>query len=208
MDLLLVRHGISEHNTSDVISGGTSNPNLSQAGVKQVEEVSKIIDSNKIDQVYASPLIRAKRTAQILTDFQKDIITDDRLKEMDFGSWEGQHAEGLKVKYPDAVDDLGTINSKYTKYAKDGETFEQVADRVEDFLAEIQPNSNDKTIMVVCHGFVIRSLIARWFKLKIEDVMTVRNVSFTELHFEKDDIERPGLMTFNRTEPLYYGTKR
>ena len=90
MDLLLVRHGISEHNTSDVISGGTSNPNLSQAGVKQVEEVSKIIDSNKIDQVYASPLIRAKRTAQILTDFQKDIITDDRLKEMDFGSWEGQ----------------------------------------------------------------------------------------------------------------------
>lgn len=38
--------------------------------------------------------------------------------------------------------------------------------------------------------------------------MTVRNVSFTELHFEKDDIERPRLMTFNRTEPLYYGTKR
>jgi probable phosphoglycerate mutase len=208
MDLLLVRHGISEHNTSDVISGGTSNPNLSQAGVKQVEEISKIIDNNKIDQVYASPLIRAKRTAQILTDFQKDIITDDRLKEMDFGSWEGQHAEGLKVKYPDAFDDLGTINSKYTKYAKDGETFEQVADRVEDFLAEIQPNSNDKTIMVVCHGFVIRSLIARWFKLKIEDVMTVRNVSFTELHFEKDDVERPRLMTFNLSEPLYYGTKR
>ena len=208
MDLLLVRHGISEHNTSDVISGGTSNPNLSQAGTKQVEEVSKIIDNNKIDQVYASPLIRAKRTAQILTDFQKDIITDDRLKEMDFGSWEGQHAEELKVKCPDAFDDLGTINSKYTKYAKNGETFEQVADRVEEFLAEIQPYSNDKTIMVVCHGFVIRSLIARWFKLKIEDVMTVRNVSFTELHFEKDDIERPRLMTFNRTEPLYYGTKR
>lgn len=208
MDLLLVRHGVSEHNTSDVISGCTSNPNLSQAGVKQVEEVSKIIDNNKIDQVYASPLIRAKRTAQILTDFQKDIITDDRLKEMDFGSWEGQHAEELKVKCPDAFDDLGTINSKYTKYAKNGETFEQVADRVEEFLAEIQPYSNDKTIMVVCHGFVIRSLIARWFKLKIEDVMTVRNVSFTELHFEKDDIERPRLMTFNRTEPLYYGTKR
>ncbi len=208
MDLLLVRHGVSEHNTSDVISGGTSNPNLSQAGVKQVEEVSKIIDNNKIDQVYASPLIRAKRTAQILTDFQKDIITDDRLKEMDFGSWEGQHAEELKVKCPDAFDDLGTINSKYTKYAKNGETFEQVADRVEEFLAEIQPYSNDKTIMVVCHGFVIRSLIARWFKLKIEDVMTVRNVSFTELHFEKDYIERPRLMTFNRTEPLYYGTKR
>lgn len=208
MDLLLVRHGVSEHNTSDVISGGTSNSNLSQAGVKQVEEVSKIIDNNKIDQVYASPLIRAKRTAQILTDFQKDIITDDRLKEMDFGSWEGQHAEELKVKCPDAFDDLGTINSKYTKYAKNGETFEQVADRVEEFLAEIQPYSNDKTIMVVCHGFVIRSLIARWFKLKIEDVMTVRNVSFTELHFEKDDIERPRLMTFNRTEPLYYGTKR
>ena len=208
MDLLLVRHGVSEHNTSDVISGGTSNPNLSQAGVKQVEEVSKIIDNNKIDQVYASPLIRAKRTAQILTDFQKDIITDDRLKEMDFGSWEGQHAEELKVKCPDAFDDLGTINSKYTKYAKNGETFEQVADRVEEFLAEIQPYSNDKTIMVVCHGFVIRSLIARWFKLKIEDVMTVRNVSFTELHFEKDGIERPRLMTFNRTEPLYYGTKR
>ena len=208
MDLLLVRHGVSEHNTSDVISGGTSNPNLSQAGVKQVEEVSKIIDNNKIDQVYASPLIRAKRTAQILTDFQKDIITDDRLKEMDFGSWEGQHAEELKVKCPDAFDDLGTINSKYTKYAKNGETFEQVADRVEEFVAVIQPYSNDKTIMVVCHGFVIRSLIARWFKLKIEDVMTVRNVSFTELHFEKDDIERPRLMTFNRTEPLYYGTKR
>lgn len=50
MDLLLVRHGVSEHNTSDVISGGTSNPNLSQAGVKQVEEVSKLIDNSKLDQ--------------------------------------------------------------------------------------------------------------------------------------------------------------
>ena len=105
MDLLLVRHGVSEHNTSDIISGGISNPNLSQTGVKQVEEVSKLIDNSKLDRVYASPLIRAKRTAQILTDFQKDIITDDRLREMDFGSWEGQHAEDLKIKYPDAFDD-------------------------------------------------------------------------------------------------------
>ena len=134
MDLLLVRHGVSEHNTSDIISGGISNPNLSQTGVKQVEEVSKLIDNSKLDRVYASPLIRAKRTAQILTDFQKDIITDDRLREMDFGSWEGQHAEDLKIKYPDAFDDLGTINSKYAEYAESGETFSQVADRVEEFF--------------------------------------------------------------------------
>ena len=115
------------------------------------------------------------------------------------------------VKINDAsIDDLvsTTINSKYAEYAENGETFSQVADRVEEFLSEIQPDANDKTIMIVCHGFVIRSLIARWFKLKIEDVMTVRNVSFTELHFEKNDIERPRLMTFNRTEPLYYGIKR
>ena len=208
MDLLLVRHGVSEHNTSDVISGGSSNPNLSLAGVKQVEEVSKIIDNNKLDLVYASPLIRAKRTAEILTDFQKEINTDNRLREMNFGSWEGQHAEELKDEYPEAFDDLGTINSKYTEYAKNGETFGQVADRVEDFLSEIQNDANDKTVMIVCHGFVIRSLIARWFKLKIEDVMTVRNVSFTELHFEKNEIEHPRLMTFNRTAPLYYGIKR
>ena len=96
MDLLLVRHGVSEHNISDVISGGTSNPNLSQAGVKQVEEVSKLIDNSKLDRVYARPLIRAKRTAQILTDFQKEIITDDRLREMNFGSWDGQHAAELR----------------------------------------------------------------------------------------------------------------
>lgn len=192
MDLLLVRHGVSEHNTTDVISGGTSNPNLSVAGVKQVEEVSKIIDDSKLDQVYASPLIRAKRTAEILTHFQKEIITDNRLREMDFGSWEGKHAKKLKVKYPEAFDDLGTINSKYAEYAENGETFGQVADRVEEFLSEIQPNANDKTIMIVCHGFVIRSLIARWFKLKIEDVMTVRNVSFTELHFEKTTLSVQG----------------
>ena len=55
-----------------------------------VEEVSKLIDNSKLDRVYASPLIRAKRTAQILTDFQKEIITDDRLREMNFGSWDGR----------------------------------------------------------------------------------------------------------------------
>lgn len=63
MDLLLVRHGVSEHNTSDIISGGISNPNLSQTGVKQVEEVSKLIDNSKLDRVYASPLIRAKKNS-------------------------------------------------------------------------------------------------------------------------------------------------
>ena len=77
MDLLLVRHGVSEHNTSDVISGGTSNPNLSQAGVKQVEEVSKLIDNSKLDRVYASPLKRAQQTARIFVGDKTPIITSN-----------------------------------------------------------------------------------------------------------------------------------
>ena len=53
-----------------------------QSRGKQAEALRDSFDINKIDYVYASPLTRAKQTAEILNQNKHNIIYDDRLKEM------------------------------------------------------------------------------------------------------------------------------
>jgi broad specificity phosphatase PhoE len=51
MKLILVRHGISEHNAGGIVSGSKSDPQLSKAGIANTKKASRFIDETKIDQV-------------------------------------------------------------------------------------------------------------------------------------------------------------
>lgn len=207
MKLIIVRHSTSKQNLRRLISGGNSNPDLSKQGIALAKQAASYLDESKIDQVYASPLKRAYQTAQILTDYHKKIITDNRLKEMDFGSWDGQDPAPLLKEYPDAFDFENFLSEHYTAYAKGAESYADVTRRCCGFLNDLKENAAGQTIMIVCHGFTIRGLISSLFGSDIMTIGAVRNVSFTEVKLDESSNFKPRLMTFNRERPAYFALK-
>lgn len=204
MKLIIVRHSTSKHNLGHRISGGESNPDLSDSGIELAKQASEHLDLSKIDLVYASPLKRAFHTAQILTKNQKEIHIDQNLLEMRFGSWEGKDAVPLRQKYPDAFDLEGMMNQNYTKYAENAESYRELVERCTEFFNDLKKIAKNKTVLVVCHGFTIRSLIASLFKIDPIEVAVVNNVSFTEILLDENNDFKPRFKSFNGEKPQYF----
>lgn len=158
VELYIVRHGETDTNYEGRINGMSTDKPLNANGIKQVEELKKHIDITKFDEIYSSPMKRAVQTAEILTDGALEIKQDKRLYEADYGSWDGLKESDLHDKYPDAFDENNYLLPAYTKYAKDGEEYDHVYQRVNDFLNDMATKGNEK-VMVVCHGFVSRAFL-------------------------------------------------
>jgi probable phosphoglycerate mutase len=207
MKLILVRHGISEHNAGGIVSGSKSDPQLSKAGIANTKKASRFIDETKIDQVYSSPLTRAYQTAQILTNDNKTIQVDKRIVEMNFGDWDGQETQPLYDKYPDAFDYTGAFSPNFIKYDKGAESYGDLINRCTSFMNDLKEKSSNQTVLVVCHGFTIRGMLAGLFHTDITSVAAVNNVSFTEISFDEQHFWAPRLISFNRETPAYFAVK-
>ena len=101
--IYIVRHGETDNNKKRVLQGRSDLP-LNEVGIKQAEKVKEYFAEKDVqfDKVYSSPLIRAIKTAQIITgstqvgsdaaDNSADaapFVLDDHLLEMDYGPYEG-----------------------------------------------------------------------------------------------------------------------
>ena len=87
--LYIIRHGQTELNNAHVLQGRSDYP-LNENGIAQACEVGQWLMNQGIEfsYVYSSPLKRAIRTAELIAP-GKQIVIDDRLIEMDYGSYEG-----------------------------------------------------------------------------------------------------------------------
>lgn len=101
--IYLIRHGQTDQNVAWRIQGQRDFP-LNETGIRQAEAARDALKELGIsfDRVYSSPLSRAVRTAEIVTGADGDeaseapeIILDDRLKEMDYGPYEGADLKNL-----------------------------------------------------------------------------------------------------------------
>uniref|UniRef100_UPI003F574777 histidine phosphatase family protein n=1 Tax=Lactobacillus acidophilus TaxID=1579 RepID=UPI003F574777 len=207
MKLILVRHGISEHNVGNIVSGSKSDPELSKDGIINTKNTSQFIDEAKIDQIYSSPLTRAYQTAQILTNGNKTIRVDKRIVEMNFGDWDGKETKPIYDKYPDAFDYTGAFSPNFIKYDKGAESYDDLIDRCNSFMHDLKKKSAGQTVLVVCHGFTIRGILADLFHTDITSIAAVNNVSFTEISFDEQHFWAPRLISFNREKPAYFAVK-
>lgn len=204
MKLVLVRHGISSDQWDRVVDGD-NDPELSKVGVDGVERIAPYVDENQFDLVFASTLARAIETAKILTKGNCQIHQDSRLVELRMGQWKNSDAEQLANKV--AFDSLKCVKSNYINYANNAESFDQIKQRCDSFVAALLKKYPDKTILVASHGIAIRALVSTILKIDMDKVMNVNNVSFTEFLFDKEKDYSPRLMSFNSKYPLFYGRK-
>ena len=144
--IYLIRHGQTDWNLSKVIQG-KQDISLNDKGREQAREIKKELDNKEIDLIIASPLIRAKETAEIINkDRNLPIIYDERIEERCFGEYEGKE---IKV-----VDTSNFWNFYKDETFPGAESIQEFFDRVYSFLDELLEKYYDKNVLVVSHGGV------------------------------------------------------
>ncbi|MEM7200606.1 MAG: histidine phosphatase family protein [Planctomycetota bacterium] len=97
-EIWLVRHGVTESNRASVIQGQTDSP-LAPAGVEQAERLAAWLQARgeRFDRLVASPLQRARRTAEALAaQLEVEIEIDPRWMEASYGELEGRPGAELQ----------------------------------------------------------------------------------------------------------------
>lgn len=89
----LLRHGETDWNRRRVMQGHTDIP-LNATGVRQAESIAAVVAALPIRTVCASPLARARRTAEIVNMNRVPTVVMDALKECGFGVHEGEDVDG------------------------------------------------------------------------------------------------------------------
>ncbi len=155
--LILLRHGESENNVKDIKAGQLEGYPLTKKGIKQVEDAAEILKKEKIDIVISSPILRTKQTAEIVNNILKvDHIEDERIKEYDFGSWNGHSSDDLFCKENEIYQKFKKLKNDEEKYnlklGGDGESRQEIEERVRKFTEEVTEKYAGKNVLVVGHG--------------------------------------------------------
>ncbi len=155
-EFVLIRHGATALNAQGRFQG-QSDIALSHLGVAQAQILARVLAHDALDAVVASDLVRAVETARALAQAHGlPVKTDVRLREFDFGKWEGLTWSEIVARWPAA----GAHNVKEARsYAPEGgETFEAVCARVASFL-EDSTSWGYRRLAVVTHAGVLHALI-------------------------------------------------
>jgi broad specificity phosphatase PhoE len=194
--LLLARHGQSVSNAVRRFQGA-QDVALSPLGVRQAEALALAVERRRVAHVYASPLERARRTAEIAVAGSGVPVTlMDDLRELSLGDWEGCTVDEIRTRPGDP----------YTRWVRDpvrglppgGEPLGEVqtrALRAIDRIAAAHGNGDD--VLIVAHGGVISALVAHWLGLPLSSIwrLAVANCSLTE-------IAPPRVVSMNETGHL------
>jgi alpha-ribazole phosphatase len=155
MDIVFIRHGRTETNEKGQYGGFNDIP-LSFRGEIEAGDAAKQVEGREFNSIYLSPLKRACQTSGIL-GFQGK--SDDRLREMNFGIFEGLSYKDALERYPKETEKW---TSDYINYRiPGGESLREVYERVTDFLRDISKGKG--TILVVTHEGVIKCALCSIF---------------------------------------------
>jgi broad specificity phosphatase PhoE len=166
MHLFLIRHGETDWNNEHRIQGNTDTP-LNANGIAQAKQLAARIAGEKIAALYASPLARARATAEIIADKAGvALILDDRLKEKGLGDLEGLTVDEFELRYPDLY--RGWISSADHFPLPGEESPAQLRERIVAFLDDLRTrHTNGARVAIVTHGGTISMFVSTLIGLAV-----------------------------------------
>ena len=154
--LVLVRHGETDWNRDQRFQGH-ADPPLNENGRRQALTLASELGGEPFVAAYASPLRRAYETGRILADaLGLELTTDDRLEEVDVGSWSGLTRSDVEARFPDGFRRWLAHGHGWD----DGESYDELGARVVSGLTAIANAHPAGSVLVVTHGGPIRSALA------------------------------------------------
>ena len=133
-------HGTTTDNEKN-ISSGWKDVGLSKLGIKQSIELRSKINGKKFDVVFCSDLKRANESALLTWGNSVKIVQDKRLRECNYGDFNGKNS--------DIVERLQETN--VIKKFPNGESYEDVKRRINEFLDFLRKNYANQEIAIVGH---------------------------------------------------------
>ncbi|KAL3936384.1 MAG: hypothetical protein SGBAC_008293 [Bacillariaceae sp.] len=167
--IYLARHGQDEDNAAGILNGHRNQP-LTKLGEEQAQSVADKIQSQSLqfDKIYASPLKRAFKTAEILANGQP-VEVMDLLIERDFGVMAGTPTKEIKERCQGNILQTDTIS--YFLSPDGAETFPDLLERGNKVVADIQSKHKEGSVLLVTHGDFGKMLYAAYYKLDWTDVL-------------------------------------
>ena len=149
-----IRHGETEWNAGGRWCGRTDVP-LSDVGRRQAQLVARRLQPIPIEALYSSPLVRALETARLIGQaIGRESVADGRLVELNYGAWEGSTYEESRRATPDIYRAWEADPAKVSP--PEGESGEQLMERVGPFLVEVAQRHPSGNVVVVCHRTLCR----------------------------------------------------
>ena len=228
--LWLVRHGQSQGNvardaaheaglsTIDIDIRDVDVP-LSELGLKQAEATGRwfasLPENERPEVILSSPYVRARQTAELickagaLAGGPGRSIVDERLREREFGVFDGLTTIGIREKFPEEAAHRKRLGKFYHR-APGGESWADVILRLRSMLNTINLHYCDRRVLVVCHQVVV--LCMRYILeeldeaqiLAIDKQADVLNCGICAYDFEADadGLCVPKLALWNHDAPL------
>lgn len=170
LNIYLARHGQDQDNANGILNGHRNQP-LTKLGEEQAQTVAaKILQKRlQFDKIYASPLQRAFRTAEILANGQA-VEVMDTLIERDFGIMTGTPTKDIARRCKGDILQTGSIS--YFLSPEGAETFPDLLQRGKKVIAEIQKkHEGSESVLLVTHGDFGKMCYAAYYNLDWVEVL-------------------------------------
>ncbi len=167
--LYIIRHGITDWNKIHKLQGSTDIP-LSEEGIEMAKKACEMYRDIHFDICFSSPMTRSRQTTgYVLEGRDIPIIYDDRLREMNFGIYEG--STDYQTDPSIEVNVFFREPEKYTFPVENGENINDLMKRTGEFLDDkIYPLLEEgKDILISGHGAMNSSIICNVKKLPLSD---------------------------------------
>jgi alpha-ribazole phosphatase/probable phosphoglycerate mutase len=133
-------HGTTIDNQQN-ISSGWKDVELAKIGIKQSQELPSQIKGKVFDVVFCSDLKRAVDSAEISFKGKCLIKKDKRLRECNYGDLNGHPSEIVEPLQEKSI----------TKRFPNGESYEDVKARIQEFLTFLKQKYDGKQVAIVAH---------------------------------------------------------
>lgn len=159
--IYFVRHGETEYNRRRIVQGRGIDSVLNETGQRQAEALARRLATVPFEAIYASPLRRARQTADILArpHPQVPVAHLEDLEEMAWGVYEGAHPSPHRDARLDALKRRWRAGG-FGERIEGGESILDVQQRALRAVDHILAREEGRTVLAVTHGRFLRILLA------------------------------------------------
>ena len=155
--IYLVRHGQVEGHEEKRYNGQANVP-LTQLGREQSDRVCDCLANLSLGAVYSSDLDRSHHCAELIAvAHDLTVNSDESLRELNIGDWEGRTWAELHEAYPD--DWQARLRDLVNFQVPGGESLQDAANRIRPTIQKIINNHPDSDVVLVAHGGANRIIL-------------------------------------------------
>lgn len=187
--LYLVRHAETLLNAQGRFNAGTVDSPLTEKGLAATRDLARLIRPMHFDRIIVSPLNRTVETARILVGEDEPLMTDERLKEVDVGDWNGC----IEADYMDhpQYKNFDLLLSQFDAESIHAEPIDHLLQRgISGLTAAASVEHDNDRVLIVSHGYLLTVVANYLTGVPLDETRAkgeVKNSSVSVLEKSGDD---------------------